>query len=73
MVQSACEDPSMTDEDYARHLDELDRLIDDPGMPLRLAEIWRVIDALAAHDRQRATMQARNSYHADGAPDGRER
>jgi len=63
----------MTEEDYARHLDELDRLIDDPNVPLRLAEIWRVIDALSAHDRQRATMQARKSYHADGAMNARQR
>ena len=60
----------MTDEDYARHLDELDRLIDDPSMPLRLAEIWKVIDALSAYDRERATMQARDIYRGDEAVNG---
>ena len=33
----------MTDDDYARILDELDRLLNDPNVPMQPALIWRLV------------------------------
>jgi hypothetical protein len=47
----------MTD-DYARKLDELDRLLNDPNVPMQPALIWRLLDEISKHEadtmRQRA-------------------
>jgi len=48
----------MTEEDYARHLDELDRLLNDPNVPIEPERIWRLIDELAEHDSQVVAMVA---------------
>jgi len=40
----------MTNEDYYQRLDELDRLLNDPTVPIEPARIWRLIEELAEHD-----------------------
>jgi hypothetical protein len=40
--------------DYARKLDELDRLLNDPGVPMQPALIWHLLDEVAMweyHDK----------------------
>ena len=44
---------SMTDPEYARRLDELDRLLNDPAVPMQPAQVWSLLDDL----RQRAAGQ----------------
>ncbi len=34
----------MTDADYAEKLDKLERLLNDPDVPMRPALIWRLLD-----------------------------
>jgi hypothetical protein len=34
-------------EDYARKLDELDRLLNDPDVPMQPALIWHLLDEVA--------------------------
>ena len=43
----------MTDPEYARRLDELDRLLNDPAVPMQPAQVWSLLDDL----RQRAAGQ----------------
>ena len=33
----------MSDEEYARKLDELDRLLNDPDVPIQPARIWSLL------------------------------
>ena len=59
--QLAREDGSMetqdvTNDDYARTLDELDRLLNDPDVPMQPALIWRLVDEVSEHDLQAGTM-----------------
>ena len=37
----------MTDEDYARKLDELDRLLNDATVPIEPALFWRLLDEVS--------------------------
>lgn len=43
----------MTDPEYARRLDEIDRLLNDPTVPMQPARVWSLLDDL----RQRAPLQ----------------
>jgi len=48
----------MTDTDYSRKLDELDRLLNDPDVPMQPDRIWRLLadvsrPALPATTRKR--------------------
>jgi hypothetical protein len=47
---------SMTEDDYARTLNELDRLLNDPDVPLRPGLIWRLLDKVSEQDPARGTM-----------------
>ena len=40
----------MTEEDYARMLDELDRLLNDPDVPMQPAVIWRLVAGVSQQD-----------------------
>jgi hypothetical protein len=40
----------MTEDDYARKLDELDRLLNDPDVPMQPARIWSLLAELSQHD-----------------------
>lgn len=53
----------MTDEDYARKLDELDRLLNDPDVPMQAARIWSLLGELSHRDVQAGMMPPRG-----GAP-----
>ena len=45
----------MTDAEYSRKLDELDRLLNDPDVPMEPARVWSLLAELA----QRDTLNAR--------------
>ena len=40
----------MTDAEYARKLDELDRLLNDPDVPMEPAKVWSLLAELAKLD-----------------------
>jgi hypothetical protein len=40
----------MTDEEYARKLDELDRLLNDPDVSMQPARIWSLLAELSQRD-----------------------
>ena len=40
----------MKDEDYARKLDELDRLLNDPEVPMQPARIWSLLGEISQRD-----------------------
>ena len=41
----------MTDADYARKLDELDRLLNDPDVPMEPSRVWSLLAEIAQRDR----------------------
>jgi hypothetical protein len=47
----------MTEEQYARKLNELDRLLNDPDVPMQPARIWSLLAELSEQD-----------LHPDGMP-----
>ena len=40
----------MTDPEYARKLDELDRLLNDPDVPMQPARVWTLLAEISEHD-----------------------
>ena len=40
----------MTDAEYARKLDELDRLLNDPDVPMEPAKVWSLLAEIAKRD-----------------------
>ncbi len=40
----------MTDDDYARKLDELDHLLNDPDMPMEPARVWSLLAEISHRD-----------------------
>jgi hypothetical protein len=40
----------MTDADYARKLDELDRLLNDPDVPMEPGKVWSLLAEIAQRD-----------------------
>jgi hypothetical protein len=44
----------MTDDDYARTLEELDRLLNDPDVAMQPALIWRLLAEVSGHDMHAA-------------------
>jgi hypothetical protein len=50
----------MTDAEYARKLDELDRLLNDPDVPMEPAKVWSLLAEIAQRDMI-ATAQASRS------------
>ena len=40
----------MTDHEYARRLDELDRLLNDPDVPMDPSRVWSLLADLSHHD-----------------------
>ncbi len=45
----------MTASEYARTLDELDRLLNDPDVPIQPELIWSLLDDVAKWERQLET------------------
>ncbi len=39
----------MTEADYTRKLDELERLLNDPDTRMEPAQVWSLLDELARH------------------------
>ena len=40
----------MTDADYASKLDELDRLLNDPEVPMEPARVWSLLAEISVRD-----------------------
>jgi len=40
----------MTDHEYARRLDELDRLLNDPDVPMDPSRVWSLLAEMSHHD-----------------------
>ena len=40
----------MTDDEYARKLDQLDRLLNDPDVPMEPAKVWSLLAEIAQRD-----------------------
>jgi hypothetical protein len=40
----------MTDAEYARKLDELDRLLNDPDVPMEPGRVWSLLAEIAQRD-----------------------
>ena len=40
----------MNDGDYARKLDELNRLLNDPDVPMQPGLVWHLIEEVMEHD-----------------------
>jgi hypothetical protein len=47
---AATRETGMTDIEYARKLDELDRLLNDPDIPMEPAKIWTLLAEIAQRD-----------------------
>jgi len=41
----------MTEIEYARKLDELDRLINDPEVPMQPSRVWSLLAEISSYDR----------------------
>lgn len=60
----------MTDHEYARKLDELDRLLNDPDVPMDPSRVWSLLADLSRHEvPSPASHEARLS--TDVAPTGK--
>ena len=46
----------MKDLDYTRKLDELDRLLNDPDVPMQPARVWSLLAEIAEHDIEIASL-----------------
>jgi hypothetical protein len=49
-VRPRPEKTRMTDAEYSRKLDELDRLLNDPDVPMEPAKVWSLLAELAQRD-----------------------
>jgi len=52
----------MTDDDYARKLDEVDRLLNDPNVPMQPALIWRLLAEVSEHELQAGTALSHTTH-----------
>lgn len=43
-------DDGITDQEYARKLDELDRLLNDPDVPMQPDRVWSLLAEISQHD-----------------------
>jgi len=42
----------MTEIEYARKMAELDRLLNDPDVPMQPSEVWALLDEISGHESQ---------------------
>jgi hypothetical protein len=49
-MPDAIGDKEMTETEYARKLDELDRLLNDPDVPMEPAKVWSLLAEIAKRD-----------------------
>ncbi|HET9019840.1 MAG TPA: hypothetical protein VFN46_09645 [Acetobacteraceae bacterium] len=54
----------MTETDYRRKLDELDRLLNDPEVPMQPQRVWSLLAEISSHDLDHAPDQAGFARHA---------
>jgi len=47
----------MTDQDYAEKLDELDRLLNDPDVPMQPDRVWSLLAEISQRDLSTAREQ----------------
>jgi hypothetical protein len=67
---SAEDEEPMTQEDYARKLDELDSLLNDPDVPMDPARVWSLLADLSGRDTgSPAQRGSRNDAGAGAATD----
>jgi hypothetical protein len=59
-LADAAGEREMTESDYARKLDELDRLLNDPDVPMEPAKVWSLLAEIAQQDM--------SNRHAEGIP-----
>ena len=52
-MTNATGEKEMTDSEYARKLDELDRLLNDPDVPMEPAKVWSLLAEIAQRDMAR--------------------
>lgn len=60
-VSDAFGGPAMTDAEYARKLDELDRLLNDPDVPMEPARVWSLLAEIAQQDAGISASSQRNA------------
>jgi hypothetical protein len=58
----------MTENDYAQTLDELERLLNDPDVPMQPELIWRLLDKVSERDLPGGTMLSRIMAATPQAP-----
>lgn len=56
-MPDAIGDSEMTDAEYARKLDELDRLLNDPDVPMEPTKVWSLLAEIAQRDVARGQVQ----------------
>jgi hypothetical protein len=49
-MADATGEKEMTETEYARKLDELDRLLNDPDVPMEPAKVWSLLAEIAKRD-----------------------
>ena len=49
-MSDAVGENEMTDSEYARKLDELDRLLNDPDVPMEPGKVWSLLAEIAQRD-----------------------
>jgi hypothetical protein len=54
----------MTDAEYERKLDELDRLLNDPEVSMEPARIWSLLGELSEREVGVATLPSAGALHA---------
>jgi hypothetical protein len=59
----------MTEEQYARKLDELDRLLNDPDVPMQPARIWSLLAEVSERDLHPTGMARSNRVSGSGRLD----
>jgi hypothetical protein len=52
-LMNAIGENRMTDSEYARKLDELDRLLNDPDVPMEPEKVWSLLAEIAQQDTAR--------------------
>ena len=52
----------MTESDYQRKLDELDRLLNDPDVPAQPHLVWSLLAEISGHDAPRPRADDTGTY-----------
>jgi hypothetical protein len=52
----------MTDDEYSRKLDQVDRLLNDPSVPIEPALIWTLLAEVSEHEARARTLSSRGPH-----------